>query len=140
MEVFGYIILIVLACLGIGAIILFALPYVASVIKTVSYKIKRETEVSKIDIDAKAEAKKIRDEKLRAKQKELADKKLALKLKKVQSKIDSVDKDIEIKESLEQKEEKKEEIIKQPQTPEKIEEATKPTDEKPEVKEEASIQ
>lgn len=110
MEIFGYFILIIFAILGLGALVLFALPYVLSIIKTTSYKVKKQVEVNKIDIDAKAEAKKLRDEKLREKQQELEEKKVILKINKLQSKINSVNKDLEIQETLKAAEDKKEEI------------------------------
>lgn len=126
MEIFGYFILIIFAILGLGALVLFSLPFIISFIKTSSYRVSKQIEVAKIDIDARAEAKKLRNEKLRNKQNELAEKKVTLKIKKLQSKIDSIDKDMEIQESLKVKEteEVKEDIVEEV----KVEEVT------PEVK------
>ena len=76
MNIFGWIILSILATFGLGIAVLLVIPFLLSLFKTISYKVKKQIENAKIDIDARASQKKIRQEKLRTAQNELANKKL----------------------------------------------------------------
>lgn len=100
MEIFGWTILGIFGALGFSLLILLALPYIISLIKTLSYRITKSIETRKVDIDARDKAKKIRDEKLREKENLLENRKLTLKLNKIQSKIDQTEKDIKLQEAL----------------------------------------
>lgn len=89
MEVFGWIMLSALAIFGIAILVIFAIPFVVTEIRTMSYKIKKAFEDRKLDIDKKSEERRNRDELKRQKEFELANKKLDAKLQKIdeQSKI-----------------------------------------------------
>ena len=79
---------IILATFGLGIAVLLVIPFLLSLFKTISYKVKKQIENAKIDIDARASQKKIRQEKLRTAQNELANKKLQNKLNKIAKQIE----------------------------------------------------
>ena len=114
MNIFGWIILSILATFGLGIAVLLVIPFLLSLFKTISYKVKKQIENAKIDIDARASQKKIRQEKLRTAQNELADKKLQNKLNKIAKQIELEEQKLALDKELEnnkQEEAMKEEII-----------------------------
>ena len=114
MNIFGWIILSILATFGLGIAVLLVIPFLLSLFKTISYKVKKQMENAKIDIDARASQKKIRQEKLRTAQNELANKKLQNKLNKIAKQIDLEEQKLALDKELEnnkQEETVKEEII-----------------------------
>ena len=114
MNIFGWIILSILATFGLGIAVLLVIPFLLSLFKTISYKVKKQIENAKIDIDARASQKKIRQEKLRTAQNELADKKLQNKLNKIAKQIELEEQKLALDKELEnnkQEEAVKEEII-----------------------------
>lgn len=115
MNIFGWIILSILATFGLGIAVLLVIPFLLSLFKTISYKVKKQIENAKIDIDARANQKKIRQEKLRTAQNELANKKLQNKLNKIAKQIDLEEQklalDKELENNKQEEEAVKEEII-----------------------------
>ena len=114
MNIFGWIILSILATFGLGIAVLLVIPFLLSLFKTISYKVKKQMENAKIDIDARASQKKIRQEKLRTAQNELANKKLQNKLNKIAKQIELEEQKLALDKELEnnkQEEAVKEEII-----------------------------
>lgn len=111
MNIFGWIILSILATFGLGIAVLLVIPFLLSLFKTISYKVKKQMENAKIDIDARANQKKIRQEKLRTAQNELADKKLQNKLNKIAKQIDLEEQKLALDKELEN--DKQEEVIKE---------------------------
>ena len=114
MNIVGWIILSILATFGLGIAVLLVIPFLLSLFKTISYKVKKQIENAKIDIDARASQKKIRQEKLRTAQNELANKKLQNKLNKIAKQIELEEQKLALDKELEnnkQEEAVKEEII-----------------------------
>lgn len=115
MNIFGWIILSILATFGLGIAVLLVIPFLLSLFKTISYKVKKQIENAKIDIDARASQKKIRQEKLRTAQNELANKKLQNKLNKIAKQIELEEQklalDKELENTKQEEEVAKEEII-----------------------------
>ena len=87
MNIFGWIALIALACFGVFWIAMFAVPYIVSECKTLSFKIKRAIEDKRLDVQKRSEARQHRDELKREKDFELANKRLDAKLLKVDKQI-----------------------------------------------------
>lgn len=112
MNIFGWIILSILATFGLGIAVLLVIPFLLSLFKTISYKVKKQMENAKIDIDARASQKKIRQEKLRTAQNELADKKLQNKLNKIAKQIDLEEQKLALDKELEN-DKQEEEVIKE---------------------------
>lgn len=111
MNIFGWIILSILATFGLGIAVLLVIPFLLSLFKTISYKVKKQIENAKIDIDARACQKKIRQEKLRTAQNELANKKLQNKLNKIAKQIDLEEQKLALDKELENN--KQEEVVKE---------------------------
>ena len=111
MNIFGWIILSILATFGLGIAVLLVIPFLLSLFQTISYKIKKQIENAKIDIDARASQKKIRLEKLRTAQNELANKKLQNKLNKIAKQIDLEEQKLALDKELENS--KQEEVVKE---------------------------
>lgn len=111
MNIFGWIILSILATFGLGIAVLLVIPFLLSLFKTISYKVKKQIENAKIDIDARASQKKIRLEKLRTAQNELANKKLQNKLNKIAKQIDLEEQKLALDKELENS--KQEEVVKE---------------------------
>lgn len=111
MNIFGWIILSILATFGLGIAVLLVIPFLLSLFKTISYKVKKQIENAKIDIDARASQKKIRQEKLRTAQNELANKKLQNKLNKIAKQIELEEQKIALDKELENN--KQEEVVKE---------------------------
>ena len=111
MNIFGWIILSILATFGLGIAVLLVIPFLLSLFKTISYKVKKQIENAKIDIDARASQKKIRQEKLRTAQNELANKKLQNKLNKIAKQIELEEQKLALDKELENN--KKEEVVKE---------------------------
>ena len=88
MEVFGWIMLVILALVGCAILVIFALPFFITEFKTLSYRIKKAVQDKTDDIDKRSEERKHRDEIKREKDFELANKKLDAKLLKVDKKIE----------------------------------------------------
>lgn len=100
MEIFGWIMLILLGCFGLGVLVVFAIPFVVTETKMLSYKIQRAIEDKKLDIEKRSEEKKHRDEIKREKDFELANKRLDAKLQKVDKKISIYNKKLELNQQL----------------------------------------
>ena len=111
MNIFGWIILSILATFGLGIAVLLVIPFLLSLFKTISYKVKKQIENAKIDIDARANQKKIRQEKLRTAQNELANKKLQNKLNKIAKQIELEEQKLALDKELENN--KQEEVVKE---------------------------
>ncbi len=111
MNIFGWIILSILATFGLGIAVLLVIPFLLSLFKTISYKVKKQIENAKIDIDARASQKKIRQEKLRTAQNELANKKLQNKLNKIAKQIELEEQKLALDKELENN--KQEEVVKE---------------------------
>lgn len=111
MNIFGWSILSILATFGLGIAVLLVIPFLLSLFKTISYKVKKQIENTKIDIDARASQKKIRLEKLRTAQNELANKKLQNKLNKIAKQIDLEEQKLALDKELENS--KQEEVVKE---------------------------
>lgn len=122
MLVFGWISLICLGVIGLGIIGLITYPYVVSEIKSLKYRTEKLIEDKKLDADKKSEERKKRDEIKREKENELANKKLDAKLQKVDKQIEIYKKKLDLseelrattktaKEELNQKQDKKAELI-----------------------------
>ena len=111
MNIFGWIILSILATFGLGIAVLLVIPFLLSLFKTISYKVKKQIENAKIDIDARSSQKKIRLEKLRTAQNELANKKLQNKLNKIAKQIDLEEQKLALNKELENS--KQEEVVKE---------------------------
>ena len=112
MNIFGWIILSILATFGLGIAVLLVIPFLLSLFKTISYKVKKQIENAKIDIDARASQKKIRQEKLRTAQNELADKKLQNKLNKIAKQIELEEQKLALDKELENNKQE-EEVVKE---------------------------
>lgn len=91
MEIFGWIVLVLLALFAVGMLVIFALPFVISEVKMLGYKIKRACEDKKLDADKRSEEKRNRDAIKRQKDFELANKKLDGKLQKLDKQIKVLD-------------------------------------------------
>ena len=91
MQTLAIVLLSVLALTGLGLSLYFIIPAMIQGIKMACYTSKKNREVHKIDTDARAEAKKVRDEIKRKKYNELQDKKLKLYCVKVDKKIRKID-------------------------------------------------
>lgn len=102
MEVFGWIVFSVLAIFAIAMLVIFALPFVVSEIKSVSYKIKRYIDDKKFDLDKRSNERRHRDEIRRKKDFELANKRLDAKLLKVDKQIELQTKKLELAKELKQ--------------------------------------
>ena len=85
---FGWISLICLGIVGLGIIVLITYPYVISEIKSLKYRTEKLIEDKKLDADKKSEERKKRDEIKREKENELANKKLDAKLQKLDKQIE----------------------------------------------------
>lgn len=112
MNIFGWIILSILATFGLGIAVLLVIPFLLSLFKTISYKVKKQIENAKIDIDARASQKKIRQEKLRTAQNELANKKLQNKLNKIAKQIELEEQKLALDKELENNKQE-EEVVKE---------------------------
>lgn len=124
MEIFGWIMLALLAAFGIFILVLFVIPFIVSESKALGYKIKKAVQDKKEDIDKRSEARKHRDEIKRQRDFELADKKLDAQLMKVDKKIELHNKKIKLANELKATTRaRKEELKKENQI--KIAEATK---------------
>lgn len=87
MNIFGWIMLSVLAVFGIFILILFVIPFIVTECKTMQEKIKRAIADKQHDLEKRSEERRHRDEIKRAKDFELANRKLDAKLQKVDKQI-----------------------------------------------------
>ncbi len=87
MEIFGWILFILLALFALAILIVFTIPFVVTETKLMKEKIKRSIEDKMYDLDKRSEEKRHRDEIRRQKDFELANKKLDNKLLKVDKQI-----------------------------------------------------
>lgn len=87
MNIFGWIMLSVLAVFGIFILILFVIPFIVTECKTMQEKIKRAIADKQYDLEKRSEERRHRDEVKRAKDFELANRKLDAKLQKVDKQI-----------------------------------------------------
>lgn len=100
MEIFGWIMLTLLAIFGFGILVIFVIPFVITEFKSMGYKIKKAVQDKKEDIDKRSEARKHRDEIKRQRDFELADKKLDAQLLKVDKKIEIHNKKLKLANEL----------------------------------------
>ena len=100
MEIFGWIMLILLAVFGMAILVVFAIPFVVTETTMMGYKIKRAIEDKKIDIEKRSDARRNRNEIKRQKDFELANKKLDAKLLKVDKQIQLHQKKFELAQEL----------------------------------------
>ena len=87
MNIFGWIMLSVLAVFGVFILILFVIPFIVTECKTMQEKIKRAIADKQYDLEKRSEERRHRDEIKRAKDFELANRKLDAKLQKVDKQI-----------------------------------------------------
>ncbi len=87
MEIFGWILFILLALFALAILVVFTIPFVVTETKLMKEKIKRSIEDKMYDLDKRSEEKRHRDEIRRQKDFELANKKLDNKLLKVDKQI-----------------------------------------------------
>ena len=87
MNIFGWIMLSVLAVFGVFILILFVIPFIVTECKTMQEKIKRAIADKQYDLEKRSEERRHRDEIRRAKDFELANRKLDAKLQKVDKQI-----------------------------------------------------
>lgn len=87
MLVFGWICMIVLMLLGLLLLGILTGPFIIAKIRTFAYRVKRYIDDEKQDIEKRSEERKHRDEIKRQKDFELANKKLDAKLNKVDKQI-----------------------------------------------------
>ena len=95
MVTFAWVVLIILSMLGVGTLVVLALPAIFECFKVLTYKCKKNIQTKKIDIDAKDETKRVRNVIRRKKEDEVLDKKLELDMKKADIKIGQYQKKID---------------------------------------------
>ena len=91
MEIFGWIVLVLLGLFATSMLVVFALPFIVSELKMLGYKIKKACEDKKLDADKRSEERRNRDAVKRQKDFELANKKLDGKLQKLDKQIKILD-------------------------------------------------
>lgn len=123
MEIFGWIMLALLAAFGFGILIVFVIPFIVTEFKAMGYKIKRAIQDKKEDIDKRSEARKHRDEIKRQRDFELADKKLDAKLLKVDKQIELHNKKLKLANELKDATKSRKEILRKENAPKQIEES-----------------
>jgi len=137
MEIFGWIMLALLAAFGIFILVLFVIPFIVSESKALGYKIKKAVQDKREDIDKRSEARKHRDEIKRQRDFELADKKLDAKLLKVDKQIELHNKKLKLANELKDATKSRKEILRKENTLKHVEEpiyAVPEEDEASEVK------
>lgn len=87
MQIFGWMMMIVLALFGLFVVGILIGPFVVAKIKSFKFRIEKFVEDEKIDIEEKSEARKNRQETKRQKEFELANLKLDSKIEKVDKQI-----------------------------------------------------
>ena len=102
MEVFGWIVLSVLAIFAIFILVIFTIPFIVTECKMMKEKIRRSIEDKKFDLEKRSEARRHRDEVKREHDFELANKKLDAKLQKVDKKIEIQTKKLKLANELKQ--------------------------------------
>lgn len=100
MEIFGWIMLILLAMFGVGTLILFAAPFIITECKMFKQKIAKAIEDKKFDLDKRSEERKNRDTLKREKDFELANRKLDAKILKVDKQIKLQEKKLNLAKEL----------------------------------------
>ena len=100
MAVFGWIVFSLFALFGFAMLVIYAIPYVVSLIKTISYKTKKMVEDYQFDANKRSEERQHRNEIQRQKEFELANKKLDAKLQKVDKQIEILEKKKELANNL----------------------------------------
>lgn len=100
MQIFGWIMLIVLATFGALMLVLFTLPFVITECKMFQEKIKKAIEDKKLDLQKRSEERKNRDSLKREKDFELANRKLDAKILKVDKKIKLQQKKLDLAKEL----------------------------------------
>ena len=103
MIVFGWISMIALMLFGLFMLGLTAGPFVISKIKNFSYRLKRYIEDEKLDVDKRSEERRNRQETKRVRDFELANKKLDNKLNKVNKQIKIQTEKLRLAEELKQR-------------------------------------
>lgn len=100
MAVFGWIVFSLFALFGFAMLVIYAIPYVVSLVKTISYKTKKMVEDYQFDANKRSEERQHRNEIQRQKEFELANKKLDAKLQKVDKQIEILEKKKELANNL----------------------------------------
>lgn len=103
MIVFGWISMIALMLFGLFILGLLVGPFVLAKIKTFSFRLKRYIEDEKLDIDKRSDERRNRQEIKRTKDFELANKKLDIKLNKVNKQIKIQNEKLKLTEELRQR-------------------------------------
>ena len=103
MIVFGWISMIALMLFGLFILGLLVGPFVIAKIKTFSFRLKRYIDDEKLDIDKRSDERRNRQEIKRTKDFELANKKLDIKLNKVNKQIKIQNEKLKLTEELRQK-------------------------------------
>lgn len=103
MIVFGWISMIALMLFGLFVLGLLVGPFVLAKIRTFSFRLKRYIEDEKLDIDKRSDERRNRQEIKRTKDFELANKKLDIKLNKVNKQIKIQNEKLKLTEELRQK-------------------------------------
>jgi len=103
MIVFGWISMIALMLFGLFILGLLVGPFVVAKIKTFAFRLKRYIEDEKLDIDKRSDERRNRQEIKRTKDFELANKKLDIKLNKVNKQIKIQNEKLKLTEELRQK-------------------------------------
>ena len=121
MAVYGWIILILQALLALFVIGLVVGPVIIAKVKNFKYSIQKRCEDEKLDINKRSDERKHRDEIKRQKDFELANKKLDAKLNKVDKQIKLQTKKLELAEKLKkQTQVEKSELVEQEEIREEI--------------------
>ena len=111
MEIFGWLLFILLALFGIAILVIFTIPFIVTEVTMMKEKINRAISDKKFDLDKRSEARQNRDTIKRQKEFELADRKLEAKLQKIDKQLQLHEKKIELaKQYKEQALAEKEEI------------------------------
>lgn len=112
MDIFGWIMITLLALLALTIIGLFITPFIIIEIKSLSYKINKGIQDKKLDIDKRSTEKQHRDEIKREKDFELANRKLDIKLQQVDKKIKIQQEKLKLVQTLKQQTEiEKEQLL-----------------------------
>ena len=103
MEAFGWLMMILLAMFGLFVLGILIGPYVISKVKTFMYRLQTYIDDEKLDTDKRSEERRNRDETKRQKDFELANKKLDAKINKVNKQISLQSEKLKLAEELKNK-------------------------------------
>lgn len=102
MEIFGWIMLSILACFGIFVLVVFVIPFIVTECKMMGKKIAKAIEDKQYDLQKRSDERRRRDEIKREKDFELANRKLDAKLQKVDKQIALQQKKLSLAKELKQ--------------------------------------